>query len=187
MKKFLVLVLLVVAATAFGQFRGYTWGTQRVVVLKENPWLSKEDCFAGGQDPKSIYFVGFFFLNDGRLARGVQSPTLKGSLTAGDWIDKYEEYQQTLESKYGKPTSKQEDWTSDSAKLIWGGNRGNALSFRDLKLTTFWTVGDTSIQLSLINTGDMFDKGIDLYIAYRSLTLGPILDDEATARKASEL
>ena len=34
MKKIFIVAFLIVATTAFGQFRYYSWGTQRAVILK---------------------------------------------------------------------------------------------------------------------------------------------------------
>lgn len=185
MKKLIFCMLIFVAGSAFGQFRGYPWGTQMTTVLKENPWLSKDDHLATGQDPKTLYIVCFSFLKNGGLAFGVQSPFFTDSLTANGWIEKYAEYQKILESKYGAPTSSQEDWHPASLKGLW--DRETALTACILQLTTFWTSGDTAIQLQLKNNGSLTDENIGIFIIYKSLIFGETLENEEIEKKAEGL
>lgn len=180
MKKLAIFIMVLVSCQAFGQFRGYAWGTPRETILDENKWLEADDFSASGKDPASVYVASFYFMDDGRLASGAQVPMFKGSLTADDWLNKYAQYQEILESKYGAAKEKREDWSSSTMKSIM--DRATGLLYRDLQLVTTWTTGDTSILLSLENTGDITGDDIYLIILYRSLELDREYREEMKAR-----
>lgn len=174
MKKALFFVLMIlVAATAFAQFRDSTWGDDKeMVIVQEGPPLVRSDVehrdYLAYSDEslgmaRTILFE--FFRDDGvrKLYRAAYLFAID-SYSSATWARKYETVKNALIGIYGSGESADE-WVSAEQRNFWGDDPCTALSLEMVVLGHRWITDDTAIVLKGQNSNYEFS----LVLLYSSL------------------
>lgn len=171
MKRAAFVVLMVFAASgAFTQYQGFEWGTQRSQI--EGAYDELEPLQQGFYYEDGHWTYGFFFLNDGRLARGATARTFELRENVDAW-EALERTKQILIRKYGNFLSDGLEWfeaTSDLDKAINEGNHDRAIRNRLGYWETTFETDTSAIVLQLLLEGEA--REYVLFVNYDSLEFG---------------
>lgn len=182
---------LTVAQSTATDFRGFKWGSSIIQVKtneKAGPWqinaaINNIDdiLFFDDQLAGSDVTVIYQFNDNDKLINGTYVFGKKYS-DPQLYLQDYEKFKKLLTSKYGKPLSDAEEWSSSTAPFI-RDNYGQAICDGYLDLIAAWITDDSIINIVLLT----LNSRPSLQIHYTAKTLNEFENKEVLDTSITKL
>lgn len=157
-------------------FRTFYWGDTREKVIATEGTPITEGKVSGLDAEYIVYeatavgldmFLGYYFCDDGLFeVRYLLAETHSNDSL---YIDDYKTFKNALTQKYGDPLLDLENWENDSKKEYYADKKGDALSYGYLTYTTWYSVDNSYISMSM--SADNYN--ISMTVDYESKEIDP--------------